>query len=71
MTSMTRKHFKAIADAMRDTKPQFHNLTQETAFWRAEILKQWETDCTTLARTLRQFNPLFDKDKFLDACGVK
>lgn len=69
MTSMTRKHFKAIADAMRDVRP--HYTTEAGKEFRRVELCQWEKGCEELARTLRQFNPLFDKGKFLDACGVK
>ena len=54
---MTKKHFVAIADAMKSA--------------RVIDKSQWEEDCKTLAWALAQINPKFDRMLFLDACGLK
>lgn len=52
---MTRKHFKAIADAIKNTK-----LTDSK---RREL-------ANNIADNLREFNSGFKRDTFLEACGV-
>lgn len=63
MTSMTRQHFKAIADAFRRTKPL------DTGAGVAWGYSQWSKDVEAVAYALGQFNSQFDRDKFLAACG--
>ena len=57
--SLTRKHFKGIADAVKETKRE-----------RPE-----QAALDTLARKLASYlattNPAFDRSKFLAACGVE
>lgn len=60
--SMTKKHFKAIAQSMK----QSHN---DYCFDFNDIGLYWRI-CENLADTLSQFNDKFDKDKFFEACGV-
>jgi hypothetical protein len=52
---MTRKHFKAIAETI------------------SEIDNTYERENVALrfARMLPQFNGLFDRQRFLEACGVE
>lgn len=52
---MTRKHFAEIAATVRDYLPAGPD---RDAYAHA------------LAATLAQFNPRFDRDRFLTACGV-
>ena len=56
---MTRKHFEAIAAAMRKNKP---------ASKAGLHVFQWVSDCEELADVFEQFNPNFDRQRFLDAC---
>ena len=51
---MTRKHFKALAEA-------FSAVTPKGAEWRLCVVE--------VARECRRFNSAFDRDKFLRACG--
>lgn len=60
--SMTRKHFKLLAEALKDSMPE---PTDETA------MSQWQKSCKHVAGVLRQANPAFNRDKFLEACGVE
>jgi hypothetical protein len=52
---MTRKHFKAIAETI------------------SEIDNTYERENVALrfAKMLPQFNGLFDRQRFLEACGVE
>ena len=47
---MTRKHFRAIAEALKGAKAS------------PEV-------CLAIASAISQFNPYFDRTKFLEACG--
>ena len=51
---MTRKHFKALAEAFAAVSPK-------GAEWRLCVER--------IASACRQFNPAFDRYKFLHACG--
>ena len=51
---MTRKHFKAIAEAV--------SLMKVDKTSRIII-------AFALAETLKQFNPAFNKERFIDKCG--
>lgn len=53
---MTRKHFKAVADAIRGTK-----LDAES---RSALARQ-------LAHVFATLNPRFDRARFLEACVVE
>lgn len=59
---LTRKHFKAIADNLRTTKPN-----PDIA---PEGYNQWCYTVDVMATMCREFNPNFDRGRFLDACGV-
>ena len=56
---MTRKHFEAIAYAMRNTRPD-----------RADKFKTWRDAVRGLARTLSISNARFDSRRFVDACNA-
>lgn len=52
---MTRKHFKAIATAIKNTK---------------SLKGQDKKDLVDeISRTFLDLNPLFDKERFVAACG--
>ena len=53
--TMTRKHFQAIADTIAEI---------ENTFERENVALKF-------AKMLPQFNGMFDRQKFLEACGVE
>lgn len=61
-----RKHYKAIAEIIKQAKPSFNST-------RMNMGETW--CCMRIARDLTDYfakdNPRFDRDKFLSACGVK
>lgn len=57
--SLTRKHFKGIADAVKETKRE----RPEQACVDALAKK--------LASYLATTNPAFNRAKFLEACGIE
>lgn len=59
---MTRKHFKALAEAFKDVKPSSN--------WANKLI-QWEMDCIAVADVCARQNSQFDRAKFLTACGLK
>jgi hypothetical protein len=58
---MTRQHFKALAEGMKDTRP--------TPDADDRILEQWDADVMAVALACRRFNSNFDRSKFYTACG--
>ena len=64
---MSRKHFVAIAEAMRSSRPDGD---LKYAKDRAR-LDQWQTDCLAMADACRSFNGQFDRDRFLGACSFE
>jgi len=66
--AMTRKHFEAIASAIKETKDRTEknssDLFSYTAAHNALNRATYE-----LAEQLRLFNPNFDTAKFYRACG--
>ncbi len=64
---MTRKHFNAIADSLRFSRP-IVDLTSAQGRGR---LDQWQTDCLAMADTCKSFNGRFDRDRFLGACSIE
>lgn len=58
---MTRKHFQAIANEFSRAMETTQNKGEDTAI---ELLAEGVAD------RLAEFNPAFDRDKFLAACGV-
>lgn len=54
---MTRKHFEALADALADARPKTS----------APICKmQWDECVGGVADVCAQFNPNFDREKFIE-----
>ncbi len=58
---ISRKHFQAIADALKEQKPAEH--------WDANKMVQWKLDVNAVAQALGTMNPRFDLSRFTKACG--
>jgi hypothetical protein len=58
---MTKKHFEALAAALKAERPMRQLVTFD----------QWKKDCVVIANTCQDFNPNFDRARFLAACGVE
>lgn len=67
--SMTRKHFKLIAEALKDSEPSPSFFESGAIFDEAKA--QWIRSCKSVASVLGQTNPSYDKNRFLDACGIE
>jgi hypothetical protein len=59
---MTKKHYEAIAKALKTHKPHENWLNKHT---------QYELMVCDLAAYFAQDNPRFDKYKFYEACGIE
>jgi hypothetical protein len=60
---MSRKHFRALADALKAEKPGDN--------WSANKHVQWALDVKAIANTCAQFNSNFKRSRFLTACGME
>lgn len=56
---MTKKHFKALAEAMKAREP----IDPQSVEWL-----QWQGDCEALAVVMKAFNTAFDHTRFICAC---
>lgn len=60
---MTRQHFEALANALKDAKPWSEvNL---------EAIHQWRHDVRLVAGACAKFNPNFNLERFYKACGLE
>lgn len=62
-SKMTRKHFRAIAEALRESHPGF-----EVSHEANVQLRQWRCTVVCIAKVCASFNPAFDRGRFVDAC---
>ena len=62
---MTRKHFRLLAEALRDVKPSY---TVGTPEYFAS-LEQWQRAIGAVCKVGRQLNPAFNERVFRVACG--
>ena len=58
---MSKKHFKALAEALRAEKPPEN--------WNPNKRIQWSLDVRAVAEVCQRMNPKFDIDRFNTACG--
>lgn len=69
---MTKKHYEAIAAIIKSTYTNaklYNGINyRDTAHERCETL---ETTSIRLADFFAQDNPKFDRERFLEACGVQ
>lgn len=68
---MTKKHFKAFAEAFRMQRPPtLQDGNYEGSAGEATHLHAgWARAVMAFADTAKQFNPQFDRDRFYEACG--
>jgi hypothetical protein len=57
---MSRKHFIALAEALKHEKPSKN--------WNANKMAQWKLDVKAIADVCCEFNNNFDRSRFLSAC---
>lgn len=69
---MTRKHFEAIASALRNAKPSAasDDMDHECIERNFGAAQQWHQDVKAMADTLGRFNGQFDRERFNRACGL-
>ena len=67
--TITRKHFKLIAESLKDSTPEPRDF--DTPEMYEVAAGQWRDCCKHVGGVLRQTNPAFNRDRFLDACGVE
>ena len=58
---MTRKHFTALAEALKRERP--NGCVASSVQWIAEV--------RAIADVCRSFNPGFDRERFYAACGFQ
>jgi hypothetical protein len=58
---MSRKHYKVLAEALRQTKPR------PTA---KVHMRQWIADVIAIADSLKEDNIRFNRDRFYTACEM-
>lgn len=69
---LTRKHFQAITQNLREQRPNpawVYTPDDRIGYTCADA--QWTLDCRAVADALAQFNPAFNREKFLAACGLE
>jgi hypothetical protein len=62
---MQKRHFNALASNLRHVRPDAANDNSATA------LCGWTQAVNAVADACRQFNPNFDRARFLAACGAE
>lgn len=62
---MTRKHFSAIAEVLKDLKPNASTPLQQIA--HSAELKQWDATVKAFAKFCKAHNGNFDESRFLEA----
>ena len=61
--ALTKKHFEALAAALKDRMP----VEPRTS----NVGTQWYWDVQAMTDVCARFNPNFDRVRFLKACGVE
>jgi len=66
---MKRRHFKAIAEGLRNAKPRKEIINPElSAMEYSYRLYQWRLGVSVMADVCQSMNSEFNRDKFLKAC---
>lgn len=71
---LTRKHFKGIAGCVSEVRERLDRdkvREEHTAKEIAAMEKVLDVMSDVLADEMRQHNPNFNRDRFMEACGVK
>ena len=55
---MTKRHFIALADALRASQPE--------GYCEAQVIEQWEQDRDAIAQVCASANPRFNRQRWLD-----
>lgn len=64
---MTQKHFIALADALRQTRPRFHEENMKRGPNAATMVDdQWRRDVAYIADVCEASNPRFNRQHWLD-----
>ena len=66
---MTKRHFEAIAAALKEAKPVL-DMRGEDLEWFNAALPQWRSDVRAIASVLLAHIPRFDA-RFYEACGYE
>jgi hypothetical protein len=67
---MSRKHFRALADALKSGKPtESDGLTQSEKAMHTGRVHQWRQMVESVATVCGQTNGEFKRSVFLEACG--
>lgn len=67
---MTRKHFVALAAALRAAKPTDFDRKHTPIAYKVAYI-QWVFTVEKMVETLSQFNGEFKRDRFVAACGLE
>ncbi len=72
--TMTRKHYVALAKALRDTRPEadapYRDVSAEAHAHYDGRNAQWVVTAFAVLDAVADFNPNFDRLKFLEAMGA-
>lgn len=66
---MHKRDYDLLASALLMSQPGFTTLAEGAPM--NEARRGWLKACTAIADALALENPHFDKNKFMEACGVK
>ena len=64
---MSKKDYIKLAATLKESKPVY-DTDENTAY---ALLKAWNIACENFAFMLAKDNPLFDRNRFLSACGYQ
>jgi hypothetical protein len=67
MTRMSRAHFILIADTIKHL-PSFEAYNKENNMTAKDVVR-FDVICSCFADALRSTNPMFKRERFIDACN--
>lgn len=67
---MTKKDFELLAAALHGAEPMAHGYPSNPQAEYQAAYGAWRLACRHVAHALATTNPRFDRDRFLQACGV-